>query len=108
MTRAGGLHLLARWLASLGATRVDAAADLCPLDRVALSLDEATALRDAWMQAEIAVATGQSYTIGGRTLTRADARYVGQRLAYYDRLVSALQAGRAPGPRFVRVMPRDL
>jgi len=75
---------------------------------VALTLDEAQALRAAWLAAELAVASGQSYEIGGRSLTRADARYIGERFAYYDRVVTALQAGRAPGPRAVRVMPRDL
>jgi hypothetical protein len=75
---------------------------------VALTLDEAQLLRAAWMAAELAVATGQTYSIAGRSLTRADAKYIGERLAYYDRIVSALQAGRSDGIDIIRVMPRDL
>lgn len=60
------------------------------------------------MAAELAVASGQSYTIGGRTLTRADARYIGERLAHYDGIVSSLESGRAAGIRVQRIVPRDV
>ncbi len=73
-----------------------------------MTLAEARELRSLWLDAERAVATGQSYTIGSRSLTRADARLIAERLAYYDSLVTALTAGRAPGVRAVRVIPRDL
>lgn len=75
---------------------------------MALSLSEATQLRAAWFAAEMAVAGGQSYTIGDRQLTRADAKLVHSRFVYYDRLVTGLSCGRGAGVRAFRVMPRDL
>lgn len=75
---------------------------------MAYTIDEASTLRAAWMAAEIAVSTGQSYTIGGRMLTRADARHIAERLAFYDRILTGLQSGRGAGVSVFRVMPRDL
>jgi len=76
---------------------------------VALTLAEAQRLRAAYLAALEAIATGQSYTIGSRTLTRADLVEVKKSFNEYDAAVTALQAGRAPGGvRAVRVVPRDL
>lgn len=72
-----------------------------------MTLPEITALRAAWYAAELAVATGQSYTISGRTLTRADAAFITKQLAKYDAQLSALTAGRGRGVRAIRVIPRD-
>lgn len=73
-----------------------------------MTLAEIQALRAAWYAAELAVATGQSYTIGGRTLTRADAAFISRQLAKYDAQLTAAEAGRGPGVRAIRVIPRDL
>lgn len=74
---------------------------------MALTLAEAQALRAAYYQALLAISTGQSYTIGSRTLTRADLAEVERLFNQYDRAVEALQAGRTAGARVVRVVPRD-
>jgi len=63
-----------------------------------------------WLAAEEAIATGQSYQIGSRNLTRADLKAVREELEYWSRhLVLAeneeKQGGRNRAYRFV---PRDL
>lgn len=73
-----------------------------------MTLDEAKALRAAYMAAQLAIASGKSYTIGTRTLTRADERYIGQKLAEYDQLVDSLANGGKGGIPVFRVLPRDL
>jgi hypothetical protein len=75
---------------------------------VALSLDEAQQLRDAYKAALLAIASGKSYTIGTRTLTRADERFVSQKFSEYDQLVDSLTNGTGAGVRVFRVIPRDL
>jgi len=75
---------------------------------MALSLAEAQALRAAYLAALEAVATGKSYTIGARTLTRADERFIAQKFAEYDQLVDQLAKGGTGGVPVFRVMPRDL
>jgi hypothetical protein len=74
---------------------------------VALTLAEATQLRADYFAALRAIATGQSYTIGSRTLTRADERFVSEQFAKYDALVDALTVGRTAGARAIRLVPRD-
>ncbi len=75
---------------------------------MALSLDEAKQLRAAYLAAQLAIASGKSYTIGTRTLTRADEQYIGRKFVEYDQLVDSLTAGTSGGVRVIRVMPRDL
>lgn len=74
---------------------------------MALTLTEAQALRADYFAAMRALATGKSYTIGSRTLTRADERFVEQQFQKYDALVEALTAGRTAGARVIRAVPRD-
>lgn len=62
----------------------------------------------AWLAADLACAGGQSYTIGSRTLTRADLTDIARQLAFWRREVTRLQDGRSAGPRIRRVIPRDL
>jgi hypothetical protein len=76
---------------------------------VALTLAEAKDLRALYLAAIKAIATGQSYTIGARTLTRADLPDVKKSFAEYDQLVDQLTAGcGAGGIPSRRIMPRDL
>jgi hypothetical protein len=75
---------------------------------VALSLAEAQQLRADYYAALRAISTGQSYTIGQRTLTRADARFVEEQFEKYDALVDSIEAGTSSGARAFRVVPRDL
>lgn len=72
------------------------------------TLAEAQAHLDAWLAADLALASGQTASVGGVTLTRADAASVAKSIAYWRREVERLTAGRGPGARIVRVVPRDL
>ena len=63
-----------------------------------------------WMDAEEAVATGQSYQIGTRMLTRADLKQIREQMEYWGRRLAEAEAeekcrGRNRAYRFV---PRDL
>jgi len=60
----------------------------------------------AWLEADAAVATGQSYTIGSRTLPRADAGRIAERVAFWRRTVEQLESNRS-GVRVLRAVPRD-
>ena len=72
------------------------------------TLSEAQAHLDAWLRADEALATGQSYSIGSRSLTRADAGRVAERIAFWRSEVERLTAGRSAGVRVRRAVPRDL
>jgi hypothetical protein len=58
-----------------------------------ITLDQATAKLDAWMAADDAVASGQSYSIGGRSLTRANAAEIRSNIEFWDRKVARLSRG---------------
>jgi len=72
------------------------------------TLEEAQQHLDAWLAADLALATSQSYKMGDITLTRADLPTVKDRINFWRREVAALQAGKGSGPRVYRVIPRDL
>ena len=46
-----------------------------------------------WLAADTAVASGQAYTIGGRSLTRANAREIRENITFWDRKVQRLTRG---------------
>lgn len=69
-------------------------------------LAEARELRDAWKAASLAVAQGQSYTIGARSLTRADAALITSQFEKWSSRVRRLESGRRGRAR--RVIVRDL
>lgn len=73
----------------------------------AWTLTEARANLAQWLAAEAAVAQAQEYTIGGMRLTRADARTIAERIAYWRREVVLLERGTGGGIRRRRVIPRD-
>ena len=75
---------------------------------MALSLAEAQQLRANYLAALNAIASGQSYTIGSRTLTRANLAEIRKSFAEYDQLVDQLSAGKSGGIPVHRIMPRDL
>jgi len=63
-----------------------------------------------WLNAEAAIATGQSYLIDGRRLERANLAQVREQIKFWKREFAAAQA-RANGKsrrRAVRIVPRDL
>ena len=62
----------------------------------------------AFLDAEIAVATGQSYKIGSRSLTRANLSEIKERINFWRNEVERLENGRAKGIRQMRVVIRDL
>lgn len=44
---------------------------------------------DAWLAAELAVTSGQAYQIGEVTVTRANLKYIGERISYWQRIVDS-------------------
>ena len=65
-----------------------------------MAMDQATAQShlDQWLAADLAVATGQSYSIAGRALTRVDTATIRDQINYWQGVVNAL-AGKAAGAR---------
>jgi hypothetical protein len=50
-----------------------------------ITLVQAEAQLTSWLAASTAVASGQAYTIGTRSLTRADAKAIQQQIDYWDK-----------------------
>jgi hypothetical protein len=75
---------------------------------MAWTLDEAKQHLRAWLDAELAVSTGQRYKIGTRELTRADLGEIAERICFWSNEVTRLERGRGGGARVLRVVPRDL
>jgi hypothetical protein len=59
---------------------------------VGLTLAELTALRASYVEAQTAVAQGQSYTIAGRSLTRANLGDIAEALAAISYAINQLTA----------------
>ncbi|MFA6148656.1 MAG: DUF6148 family protein [bacterium] len=59
-----------------------------------ITLDQAQEQLSNWLTASTAVAKGQSYTIAGKTLTRADAGRIQSMIDYWDRKVKELSGER--------------
>ena len=55
-----------------------------------ITLAQAEAKLTLWLAADDAVATGQSYTIGSRSLTRADSSLIQERIEYWNSKVIEL------------------
>ena len=66
-------------------------------------MDEQTAkeMLETWIEAERAVSLGQSYTIGSRQLTRADAKTITEKINYWSAVVRGFSD---PSPRCRRVV----
>lgn len=58
-----------------------------------ITLAQAQAKLDQWMAADDALSRSQSYSIDGRTLTRADAGEVQSRIVFWDNQVKRLSRG---------------
>lgn len=74
------------------------------------TLEEAQKHLDAWLNAELAVSTGQAYRIGTRQLNRADLGQIREQIIFWRNEVAKLEAkvnGRS-ARRVMRVVPRDL
>jgi len=70
----------------------------------AFTLTEAREMLTLYINAEKAILKGQSYSIGDRSLTRADLKDVVAERKYWEQEVTRLAAGRT-GPRVRRVVP---
>ncbi|WP_212635557.1 DUF6148 family protein [Ralstonia insidiosa] len=58
-----------------------------------ITLQQAQEQLDAWMAANLAVASGQSYSIGGRSLTRVNAAEIRDQINFWERKVQRLTSG---------------
>lgn len=76
-----------------------------------ISLQEAREFLELWLRAEAKVSTGQSYTIGSRSLTRVNLAEIADRIDFWRNMVEKLEAdptGKNGGRRIWRAVPRDL
>ena len=73
-------------------------------------LDIAKKHLDAWLTAELEVTTHQSYTIGSRSLTKANLSEIRKEIDYWKNEVARLEnIGKRGGRnRVFRAIPRDL
>lgn len=71
------------------------------------TLQTAESHLEAWLEAELAVASGQSYRIGTRQLNRADLAQIREQIKFWRNEVVRLKSGQR-GARVFRVVPRDL
>jgi len=60
----------------------------------------------AWIAADKAVASGQDYTIGGRSLRRADARVITDKIKFWQGQVNAISRSGSLNVR--QAIPRDI
>ena len=58
-----------------------------------ITLAQANTQLTSWLAADTAVATGQSYSIGGRSLTRANAKEIRDNITLWDKHVKRLTRG---------------
>ena len=75
-----------------------------------ISLEIARKHLSAWLEAELEVTTHQSYTIGSRSLTKADLADIRQQIEFWKNEVARLEnvEKRGGSNRVFRVVPRDL
>lgn len=71
-----------------------------------ITLVQAQAQLTAWLTASTVVATGQSYSIGERSLTRANANEIRKNIIFWQNRVTALT--NASSIKIRRAIPRDL
>lgn len=76
----------------------------------AISLETAKKHLEMWLEAESEVAINQSYTISGKTFTRANLGEIRKQIEYWNNKVQELEniAKRKGRNRVYRVVPRDL
>ena len=72
---------------------------------MSFTVEQCQAHLDAWLEADLAVSKGQSYTIGKRVLTRVNATEIADIIRIYeDRLQPAKR--RCSGYRTIQIIPR--
>ena len=64
---------------------------------------------NTWLAAEEAVATGQSYTVGSRNLTRASLKQIREQIEYWAGKLAEAEAAEQRGGRnrIFQFVPRD-
>lgn len=74
------------------------------------SLEVAKKHLDAWLEAELEVTTHQSYSIGTRSLTKANLSEIRKQIEFWQNEVTKLEnaSKRRGRNRIIRVVPRDL
>lgn len=70
------------------------------------TIHEAKEHLQAWLKADLALATSKEYTIGNRRLTRANVQEVKDRINFWRNEVARLE--NRPRRRAYRVIPRDI
>lgn len=77
---------------------------------MAFSLEIAQKHLDAWLEAELAVTNGQSYSIGSKSLDRANLYQIREQIKYWSNEVAKASniLKRKGRNRVMRVVPRDL
>ncbi|MBT2717540.1 MULTISPECIES: DUF6148 family protein [Bacillaceae] len=71
-----------------------------------VTLERAQLHLEAWLDAELAVSTGQSYSMGTRQLTRANLTEISKQIAFWRKEINSLSG--QSGKRVMRYIPRDL
>lgn len=69
-----------------------------------MTLERARKHLDAWYEAELAITTGQSYSINGRQLTRANLSEIRKQITFWEGKVASLGTRNR---RVRRIIPRD-
>lgn len=72
------------------------------------TLPDAKGYLQIWVDASLAVATGQSYKIGRRELTRANLSEIKKMIDFWRSEVARLESGRSAGMRILKAIPRDI
>lgn len=62
---------------------------------------------NTWLEAEEALATSQSYTMGTMSLTRADLKQVRENITYWNDMVTKLERAGKGRNRIYRGTPMD-
>jgi hypothetical protein len=70
-----------------------------------ITIAQAEAQLASWIAASTAVASNQSYTIGTRSLTRANAREIKDMISFWDGQVKRLADGSGGGIRLKGITP---
>lgn len=70
-----------------------------------ITLVQAQTQLAAWLEADAAVAQNQSYSIAGRSLSRADAATITEKIKYWNGMVKQLEANAQGRRRTVYVVP---
>ena len=73
---------------------------------MSITLTEAEEMLTLYITAEKAVLKGQAYSIGDRSLTRADLRWIAEERRKWETKVEQLSSSRT-GPTVKRILPRD-